>query len=406
MLHYNTNMDFAKSQSYDYGLQNRRIMSIAETRPETSDFSQTIDVDLDIPGDGIRSLPNMPGYFIRSPIEAIKYTKQLVSLGINTVTYRLGGGLNKENNKGYAYAPLLINTELLDFPIGNEEFQIEKHAEFYSTVRSEFLKEELYIVADPFGLAPNLADGAWGARNQSGALDFNKTAWLLAHLATKFANAGVNAILTMGRIEYEIEISRLAIDKTGKSVQLFSFSQNNESKAAYVYLEKLGKPDSFQKIIPGNITEMKVRTILDIYGGTDAIIIKPSDNLHVIQFTVDYLEDPMRAINYLKQTLNTNFYNERQDIRSRVVDVLNNVRKFEERSQSVRVGTYTVSGTYFMDKLLEREKGAEYLFNVEDERFKNILSIISKRRAPIIDRSAEWYLRHLSTHVETESLRV
>jgi len=242
---------------------------------------------------------------------------------------------------------------------------------------------------------PNLSDGAWGVRNSNGILDLKATNRLLATIAVEYAGAGVDAILNIGRIESEVETSRNALIAAGLKAKLYAFSQNNESKAAYVYLDK-PIADSFQKILPGNITEMKLRTILDIAEGADAIIIKPADNFHLIQFTIDFLESPQSALSFLRETLRSDFYQNRPDIREKVERVSLNENKFMANAKTVRVGTYTVSGSYYLDKLVEREKGTVFRFNLQDERFRNILSIIDKRATFIIDRSAQWYLKSLN----------
>ncbi|PWB80532.1 MAG: hypothetical protein C3F11_17680 [Methylocystaceae bacterium] len=380
---------------------NRRINFEREAEPNAGAFSQTIDIDLDLPGDETRALPNMPGYPVRSQAEAISHTKRLMAIGIGSVTYRLGGGLKTTGSEGYVYAPLLLNSGS-DVALHDEYALIARHAEFYRLLRKAFPHGTLHIIADPFGVAPSLSDGAWGARGPSGEIDERKTKRLLEAIAIEFAGAGVDAILTMGRIEGEVEVTRAALERSNSRTEIYAFSQNSESKAAYVYLDKIIKSDSYQKILPGNTTEMKVRTILDIAAGADVIVVKPADNFHVIQFTVDFLQEPDRAFSFLRETVETALYKDRPDIRESVESLIRNESAFRKRANRVRVGTYTVSGTYFMDKLLERDKGESYLFNVEDERFRNIISILGSRLAFIIDRSSEWYVRQLR-HVALSS---
>jgi len=384
-------------------LMRRRIMLDRETQPEATNFSQTVDVDLDL-GDGeTKSLPNMPGYLIRSASEAILYTKSLLNEGISSVTYRLGGGLRTATNKhSYIYTPLLINNSSSEVLLDNTDTLIARHSHFYRTLRAEFPRESLFIIGDPFGLAPNLSDGAWGVRNSNETLDLEATNRLLSTIAVEYAQSGVDAILNIGRIEGEVETSRKALRAAGLNADLYAFSQNNESKAAYVYLDK-AIPDSFQKILPGNITEMKVRTILDIVEGASSIIIKPADNFHVIQFTINFLRSPHLALSFLSDTLRSNFYRSRPDIREKVENILSNKDILIANSKTVRVGTYTVSGSYYIDKLVERDKGIDFRFNLQDERFRNILSIIGKRGTFIIDRSSQWYLRKLNSFRSLDS---
>ncbi|WP_237475572.1 hypothetical protein [Vibrio tetraodonis] len=371
---------------------NRRIIFDNETQINKKQFSQTIDIDLDLEGTVQHPLHNLPGYFIRSVESALKYTEFLISKGITNITYRLGGGLQIEEPDSYVYAPLLLNSESNVCAKFDADTILDKHVEFYTLLRKVFPRGYLHITADPFGIAPNLSDGAWGARDERGELDEEQTYLLLEKIADKYSSCDVDALLTMGRVENEVEITRRVIDSNKRNTEIYAFSQNIESKAAYVYLDKLNKADSYQKILPGNITEMKIRTILDIYAGVDAIIVKPSENLHVIQFTKDYVTSPEVALSFLESIVDSDIFGDKNHIRSICKKILEDKNTFENNCKRVTIGTYAVSGSYLMDKLLEENKGKEFSFNVQNEKYRNIISIIGDRMAHIIDRSTESYL--------------
>ncbi len=354
-------------------------------------FSQTIDIDLDLEGVVQRPLQNLAGYFIRSVESALEYTKQLIDKGITSITYDWVGDLKTDESDSYVYAPLLLNSTPNVCARFDADKILDKHVGFYTLLRESFPKGQLHITADPFGIAPNLSDGAWGARNEKGELDEEQTFLLLEKIADKYSACDVDALLTMGRVENEVEITRSVIDKNNRTTKIYAFSQNIESKAAYVYLDKLNKADSYQKILPGNISEMKIRTILDIYAGVDSIIVKPSENLHVIQFTKDYVTSPEVALLFLESILDSDIFGDRNDIRSACEKVLADRATFIKNCTRVTIGTYAVSGGYLMDKLLEDNKGKEFSFNVQNEKYRNIISIIGDRMAHIIDRSAESY---------------
>jgi len=329
---------------------NRRIIFDNETQINKKQFSQTIDIDLDLEGTVQHPLHNLPGYFIRSVESALKYTEFLISKGITNITYRLGGGLQIEEPDSYVYAPLLLNSESNVCAKFDADTILDKHVEFYTLLRKVFPRGYLHITADPFGIAPSLSDGAWGARDERGELDEEQTYLLLEKIADKYSSCDVDALLTMGRVENEVEITRRVIDSNKRNTEIYAFSQNIESKAA------------------------------------------PSENLHVIQFTKDYVTSPEVALSFLESIVVSDIFGDKNHIRSICKKILEDKNTFENNCKRVTIGTYAVSGSYLMDKLLEENKGKEFSFNVQNEKYRNIISIIGDRMAHIIDRSTESYL--------------
>ncbi|MCY9219767.1 delta-aminolevulinic acid dehydratase, partial [Bacillus licheniformis] len=53
----------------------------------------------------------------------------------------------------------------------------------------------------------------------------------------------------------------------------------------------------------------------------------------------------------------------------------------------------TVSGTYYLHKSFENEKGKNFSFGVIDELLKNAISASDSCISTIIDRNALWYLK-------------
>ncbi|MGW8398518.1 hypothetical protein ACWGLP_17800 [Streptomyces lydicus] len=66
------------------------------------------------------------------------------------------------------------------------------------------------------------------------------------------ATAGAYGIATLDRLPREVEHTRSGITSAGDATQVYSFSQNSETRSAYVYLWPDHR-DTGQKILLGNL---------------------------------------------------------------------------------------------------------------------------------------------------------
>ncbi|KYD16848.1 delta-aminolevulinic acid dehydratase [Aeribacillus sp. FSL K6-2848] len=377
----------------------RRLIHENEVEIKSDYFAQIVDIDIYLEGDKTQELPNMVDYPVRSIENAIKYIHNLREIGINSVVIRLGGNPFIKNQEGYRYEPLLVRTNSEKIHENDETIYqlLLDHAEAIRRIRSVFPTEKLHITGDPFGVAVN-SDGKWGVPDQNGGIDRDSTAKLIREVAIQYGKAGVNAILTMGRLEGEVGITKKALKDNGlDAVKIESFSSNIESRSAYTYLDDI-KKDTGQKILPGNLTEMKMRILMDIYEGTDSVIIKPMDHLHLIESTVNFLKNKYNVIDFLTSDSVRKYLQNNERISDKITDILKNIDKFHYKCQNVKVGTYSVSGTYFMHKLVEFQRGSSYAFNIIDELYKNIVSIGKGYIGNLMDRNAEWYLKNLKKY--------
>lgn len=87
-------------------------------------------------------------------------------------------------------------------------------------------------------------------------------------------------IVTLGRLPREVEHTRSGIASVDGSTRIHSFSQNSETSTAYVYLPPEHR-DTGQKILPGNLPEMTLWALLDVFQGTHVSVTKPLENFHV-----------------------------------------------------------------------------------------------------------------------------
>jgi len=376
----------------------KRIKQQYEVIPRPEHFCQIVDIDINLKGNSTKGVPCMDGYPIRSVENAVSYIRQLLSSGIRAVTVRLGGNpVNPTNTENYSYDPLLVNSSFEVKSVKDYDLILAAHVEVFKELRNQFPKGTLHITGDPFGIAPNSDDGAWGIKRSDGKIDYPATLELIAKIATAYAGAGVDALLSLGRIEREVEVARKALNRMHLEVEIQSFSQNVESKAAYIYLDDVQrKKDSFQKILPGNFNEMNFRAITDIYEGSDTVVVKPTENLHIVSATRQFLNSKQEMLTFLTSQAVKDMIQGNEYLSSMVFDILMDSDAFFDKCRKVKLSTYTVSGTYYLHKLLEQQKGESFAFSVVDELYKNIISAAGPYFGKIMDRNAFWYIEQLS----------
>lgn len=81
-------------------------------------------------------------------------------------------------------------------------------------------------------------------------------------------------------------------------------------------------------------------------------------------------------------------------LEEKIKDILFNINEFNEKSKNVKIASYTVSGTYYLQKSFEEEKGEKFASNVVEELLKNALSAANDKFFKLIDRNAYWYFNH------------
>ncbi|MDA7027410.1 delta-aminolevulinic acid dehydratase [Bacillus sp. CLL-7-23] len=355
------------------GRTSRRLTQEYEVSIHPAKLSQPIDVDIYLNGNTTRQMKNMDGYPFRSVENTIELIKELKSYGIHSITLRLIGKLSED-----------IYQVLND------------HIQAFKTIRDNYPLGTLHITVDPFHIGLN-DDGTWGIKNSTGQLDYQATIELISTIASHFAKEGADSILTLGRIDAEVEVTKKELEKIGSNTTITSFSQNTETKNAYMYLEHTpAHLDTGQKILVGNVTEMNLYTLIDIYDGTDTIIVKPIENFHLLTNTSLFLKDKYNIIDFLtsdkvKQTLTHH-----PCLKEKVLNILFNIDDFFDKCKLVKIGGYTVSGTYYLQKNFEKTKGQDFTFSVIDELLKNAISASNFSISTIIDRNALWYVKQMA----------
>lgn len=353
----------------------RRISSTSEVSVSPSNFAQPIDLDIRIPGNQTKEMPHMPEYPFRSLENTISFIHELKEHGIESVVLRPVGKINE-------LAP------------ASETLKI--YLDAVREIRGKFPKEELKITVDPFSVALN-EDRTWGVKNQAGRLDYDLTSELIHQIAIGFSSVGVDEILTLGRIQQEVEITRKALSSIQSPTKIVSFSQNSETSTAYIYSSDTPKyGETGQKILIGNMTEMNLQTLIDIYEGTDKIIVKPIENLHLILMTRMFIEDKKNIIDFLISQNVKDLLNKHSKLKQTFGEILLDINSFHEKCKNIRIGSYTVSGTYYLQKKLEQEKGEKFSYALAQELIKNAIVSAGNYLDHIIDRNALWLVKQMN----------
>lgn len=251
---------------------------------------------------------------------------------------------------------------------------------------------DMELIVDPAGLCMR-KDLRWGVSRADGGLDAEATLALLGRAAFEFGQAGADSLLTIGRVNCEVEVARAALSKLSRHVSILSFSTNSETTSAYfdVTRHDITNSRTGQKMFVGNGTEMLIRAIADFGEGSDVIVQKPVEASHLL-VTLRLLATgqlPLSA--FIEGT-------------PRLVDLLNDnptIRPAFERGTALvasgqrplKTGTYEVSGTYSTIRLLAQTYNEELAWSLLDELLQNAASAAGDTLDVIISRGALWYAR-------------
>ncbi|MDA1764286.1 delta-aminolevulinic acid dehydratase [Bacillus cereus] len=350
----------------------KRILHTYEHEIKPNHLCQAIDIDIYLEGNTSLPMKNMIDYPFRSTLNAIEYIHTIKEFGIKSILLHLVGN-------SYEDDPYEV---------------LEKQVEVLSKIREVFPKGEIEITVDPFMTAFN-ADGTWGIKEASGKMDMVKSLEILGNIALEYSKIGIDGVITLGRLENEVEVTRKAIDLAGSDLKIKSFSHNSETSNAYMYLDDL--PDQLltgQKILVGNLTEMVLRTIIDIHEGAHVIVVKPIENLHLITLTARVISDIKFVKDFLSSEYTQEILSKKPFIKAKANKILNNLQLFSEKSSKVKIGAYSVSGTYYIHKSLDQTKNGKFSIGLVEELLKNGISAAGPLLDNIMDRNAVWYFQN------------
>jgi delta-aminolevulinic acid dehydratase/porphobilinogen synthase len=330
-------------------------------------FCQPIDIGIDLQGNQTIPIQNMDQYPFRSQENAKDHIAGLLELGIRSVMIRM------DSPAAYPSTRKLL----------------ERQAAIIKGLREAF--PELSIIVDPFSVALN-QDKTWGVL-KDGKLDYEATATLFGDISETFTQSDASYVLTLGRFEREVAVAKQAVSGATK---VSSFSTNTETTNAYVYSDHGAYALTKQKILVSNFQEMIFRALVDTFEGSEMVIVKPAENLHVLEKLTMLLSHPDLLTEFLKKPRVIAMANTSKYLKSVHGSMLADQQGFLSKAKHTRIAAYTVSGTYFMDMQTLRRKGSYFLTSVLHERFSNIAAVLDEASHPslIIDRNAAWYINN------------
>jgi len=333
-------------------------------------FCQPIDIGIDLEGDTTADIPNMDNYPMRSPVNAIAHIKELLSLGITSVMVRM------DSPNGYT-----SKVELL-----------KRQARIIKDIRTAY--PLLNVIVDPFSVALN-SDKTWGVIN-NGKLDYMLTIELFSAITTAFVDAGASYVLTLGRFEREVDVTKRTIKLVAGDTKVSSFSTNTETTNAYVYSDHGAYAITKQKILVSNYHEMVFRAIIDIYEGSELVVVKPAENLHILEKLKTIIQHAELLTEFLDSSYVKAIAKKSSYLKEVRQAILADRQKFMRQAQKTRLAAYTVSGTYFQDMQTFKRKGGYFLASLLYERYSNIAGVLhaTKGNGLIIDRNAYWFFAH------------
>lgn len=362
--------EWAELQTYSCS---KTIQDSAEVELTSELFCQPIDIAIELNGDTTKAIENMDDYPLRSLQNCLKYLEQVANVGIRTIMLRMN-------------SPKLL---------GDKEAIIKKQVSILKEIRKHYKSTDLDIIIDPFSIALN-PNKTWGILNSKGELDYVATVELFSKMTAHFAEAGATYMLTLGRFEREVDATQRTLMKLANTpTKPASFSTNTETTNAYVYADHGAYAITKQKILVSNAAEMVFRALVDIHEGSQLVVVKPAENLHILEKIKTLLAHHDLLVEFLTSK-NIEHMTEQSVYLRRVRSIiLEDTDAFIAKAVNVRLGAYTVSGTYFIDMQTKQRKGSAFLRSLLYERFCNIASILQEREVPglIIDRNACWYFQ-------------
>lgn len=347
----------------------RRLSTESEVSLSASMFGQPVDIDLNLVS-GESPLTNMPGYPRRSVSGALAYIEQCIGAGIHRFLIRMVEGGDRGTTR---FADCMS--------------RIATQARVLQRLRGAFPETELFI--DPFGIALGQND-QWGVTTADGTLSKSDTERMWREAAAGYALNGADWVLTLGRFASEVAVAKRVIGETRMKLKVCTFSTNTETTQAYAYLPHEARyKDSGQKVLPQNIAEMLLWCLVDLSAGADMVIIKPSDNYHILMRVIELATCPIVRRAFLEREAV-------RDLRGRDPFVDEHLSMLDSADGVFEAlwGAYAISGVYAQDMVIQERKGDHFLLTLLFERFVAIASAASLagQSVVIFDRNAHRFV--------------
>lgn len=347
----------------------RRINSESLYRISPKKMAQAIDVSIDLGEEERNPTKAIPGYFAYGWRSAANRIIHANTLGVEYISLRFISSANRNNN---IEAGLILFEETLQ--------------NILTSIGSVPVK----MIVDPFGLALT-EDGQWGVRDNNGNFDKEQTHNLLEKVGFILSRNHVHGVVTLGRLPEEVMLTKKGISKAGDYTKIYSFSQNSETSTAYVYLDTVGH-NTGQKIMQGNVKEMDLWALLDIWHGTDVSVIKPMESFHLMSSLRYLIENETAREQFLNSPDVKDMAQKNAFVAKSLAEMNASPLELSLKCSRIKMAGYTVSGTTYMLALLAHEKGPEMARARMEEMWITALGVMDEQCECLIDRNVVKYL--------------
>ena len=334
-------------------------------RPVGPDLlAQPVDIDVNLRPGQSREARNLPGYPTLAVDLAARSITAAADLDVFHAVIRLSDGCDAVD-------------------AGSCFERARRLAEQFAVLR-ESIHPGVRTTVDPFAVALG-ADGVWGVA-ADGEIDYPRTVDLIEYSADQLARAGADQLVTLGRVDAEVAACRRGIEAAGAATRIASFSPNTETSTAYVYLEH--GHDTGQKIHPGNTDQMLLWALLDIWSGTNTVLVKPMENLHVMARLAEFLSQPKLALEYLNGATARAAALGSRWAAATLESLLASPAEFMTYMSAATLGAYAVSGSTYMLRLVAEDRGPGQALNRLHEMWIEAAAAMGSHASILIDRNA------------------
>lgn len=275
-----------------------------------------------------------------------------------------------------------------------------KRTDEFATIIEKIKKKhsDIELIIDPIGLAinDNLQYGVRDKDNES--VDALQTLDLLAYAASKFADAGANGFLTLGRINHEVATVKQAFSIKTNPPKIFSFSTNSETSFAYFakVVKDPTKADTGQKLKVGNHDEMLTRALIDIYEGTNVLLQKPIENFAMFTKFKELQNNKQALVNFLNKDSVKFYLSKYNPIYGKGLLNLDNqsIDDFFTTLAKVELGGYEVSGACIIQDMIQDNYSEGLAHTLQNERYLTAQSASENSMRYIVGRNMQRFAKY------------
>jgi delta-aminolevulinic acid dehydratase/porphobilinogen synthase len=245
------------------------------------------------------------------------------------------------------------------------------------------------IMIDAAGLCMGV-DRRWGLRDP-GTDEVLPEATLaaLTLMAEECVLAGANGIVVVGRLAGEVRAARAGVDAVGPGGQVWGFSSNPETVAAYFdpQSHRAGRHHTGQKLLVGNGTEMLLRICRDAFEGMDTMVQKPIEGTGFLAAAKALTTSRDTTLAFLNSTSVKALRVARPDF---FEGAWMESHELHQRMSELSFGAYEVSGSYVLARLVEDHLDPDLAAHLVAEQWLATKWAAGDRYQAIISRQAPW----------------